>query len=137
MEFVTLLRDKLIDKFGRAVDDGYQVCFAVYDKNKNWYQYLHYDGYNMGTIIKSATEAPRRFVRFISVSKRNGRGADYTMRVSIDSDDRMYDTLGLEIQTNDDLYISTAGHDRCELNNKVRERLLTYLVDNYLRMGRD
>ena len=132
-----LIKDSLIAKFGRAVDDGYRVCFSIYDKNRHWDLGMLYDGYNMGDIIRSAMESPRRFIRSISVGKRRGGDGYYAMRVAIDSDDRMYDTLGLEIQTVDGLYISTAGHDRCELNNKVRERLLTYLVDNYLRVGRD
>lgn len=131
-----LLKDKLIDKFGRAVDDGYQVCFSTYDKNKHWDLHMYYDGYNMGEIISGATKIPRRFVRSISVSKCSGSRARYNMRVSIDSDDRMYDTMGLGILTNDDLFISVTGHDRCEIKDKVRERLLTYLVDNHLRIGR-
>ena len=134
---IDLLRDKLIDKFGRAVDDGYQVWFSVYDKNKHQELSMHYDGYNMGDLIRSATETPRKFIRFISVGKREEGDGLYSMRVAIDSDDRMYDTMRLEVQTRDGLFISMIGHDRYELKNHVQERLLTYLVDNYLKVGRD
>lgn len=134
---LNILRDKLIDKLGRAVDDGYQVCFSTYDKNKHCEMFMYYDGYNMGEIIKGATEIPRRFVRSISVSKRRESDGYYAVHMTIDSDDRVYDQMSIDIQDWAGLYISTIGHDRCELNNKVRERLLTYLVDNYLRVGRD